>query len=181
MVLVYPLPSALARQIKQSKHVRSLKVPNNMNCYLNYVTSVHLSVQCLLLHFCSTYLFSDFLFYIPKTSTFECQVQKCSFTNSAKCSIWMSVLEACVDDISKCSGSIRSLAAGLEQMCKYPWAGTRGPANGSQPSIPVEQDVLLHPPIYWNLSSNILESIFLYWFKIFLYQYLPMCPSVFQS
>ena len=34
----------------------------------------------------------------------------------------------------------------------------REAANGSQPSIPVEQDVLLHPPIYWNLSSNILDQ-----------------------
>ena len=38
----------------------------------------------------------------------------------------------------------------------------RGAANGSQPSIPADQDVLLHPPIYWNPSSNVSESIFLY-------------------
>ena len=67
---------------------------------------------------------------------------------------------------------------GINQVSSLVWsrcvsilATAREAANGTQPSIPADQDVLLHPPIYWNPSSNVSESIFLYWCKI-LYQIL---------
>ena len=132
---------------------------------------------------CSAHFFTFFLpLFFPSSSfTFRKHPHLNARSKSVPLTAVPSGLFEC-QDWKHASMTLRSVLdqSGLKQMCKYPWAGTRGPANGSQPSIPVEQDVLLHPPIYWNLSSNILESIFRYWCKI-LYINIFQCAHMYSK